>query len=123
MPPHRSGCPCPRSGPRGWGGHGAWLDALLVLPERTGANEFRPAVSAAIPTSDGRREAGSVFCALEASGRVLLENKLELCIADADPVTPGHSLVIPRRHGADGLALHQPEWNAAVELNHSIQGC
>jgi hypothetical protein len=24
-------------------------------------------------------------------------------------VTPGHSLVIPRRHGADGLALHQPE--------------
>jgi len=31
-------------------------------------------------------------------------------------VTPGHSLVIPRRHGADGLALHQPEWNAVVEL-------
>ena len=31
-------------------------------------------------------------------------------------MTPGHSLVIPRRHVADGLALHQPEWNAAVEL-------
>jgi diadenosine tetraphosphate (Ap4A) HIT family hydrolase len=41
-------------------------------------------------------------------------------IADADPVTPGHSLVIPRRHGADGLALHQPEWNAVVELPHPI---
>jgi ATP adenylyltransferase len=40
----------------------------------------------------------------------------KLCIADADPVTPGRSLVIPRRHGADGLALHQPEWNAVVEL-------
>jgi ATP adenylyltransferase len=39
----------------------------------------------------------------------------ELCIADAYPVTPGHSLVIPRRHVADGLALHQPEWNAVVE--------
>jgi len=24
--------------------------------------------------------------------------------------------VIPRRHGADGLELHQPEWNAVVEL-------
>ncbi len=36
--------------------------------------------------------------------------------ADAYPVTPGHSLVIPRRHVADGLALHQPEWNAVVEL-------
>jgi diadenosine tetraphosphate (Ap4A) HIT family hydrolase len=31
-------------------------------------------------------------------------------------VTPGHSLVIPRRHVAEGLALHQPEWNAVVEL-------
>jgi cysteine desulfurase len=47
---------------------------------------------------------------------VLLENELALCIADAYPVTPGHSLVIPRRHLADGLALHQPEWNAVVEL-------
>ena len=39
-----------------------------------------------------------------------------MCIADAYPVTPGHSLVIPRRHGADELALHQPEWNAVAEL-------
>ena len=57
-----------------------------------------------------------MFCELEASGRMLLENELALCIADAYPVTPGHSLVIPRRHVADGLALHQPEWNAVVEL-------
>ena len=53
--------------------------------------------------SYGHRVAGCVFCALEGSGRVLLENE-------------GHSLVIPRRHGADGLELHQPEWNAVVEL-------
>jgi diadenosine tetraphosphate (Ap4A) HIT family hydrolase len=31
-------------------------------------------------------------------------------------VAPGHSLEIPRRHEADGLTLHQPEWNAVVEL-------
>jgi diadenosine tetraphosphate (Ap4A) HIT family hydrolase len=31
-------------------------------------------------------------------------------------VSEGHSLVIPRRHVADGLELHQPEWNAVVEL-------
>ena len=37
------------------------------------------------------------------------------CLANPDPVTPGHSLVIPRRHGSDGLALHQPEWNGVVE--------
>ena len=46
---------------------------------------------------------------------MLLENELALCIADAYPVSEGHSLVIPR-HGADGLELHQPEWNAVVEL-------
>jgi diadenosine tetraphosphate (Ap4A) HIT family hydrolase len=34
---------------------------------------------------------------------------------NAYPVTPGHSLAIWRRHGSDGLALHQPEWNALVE--------
>jgi ATP adenylyltransferase len=58
-----------------------------------------------LQASYARREAGCVFCTLEGSGRVLLENELALCIADAYPVTPGHSLVIPRRHGADGLAL------------------
>ena len=63
-----------------------------------------------------KRVASCMFCALEGSGRVQVENELALCIADAYPVRPGHSLVIPRRHGADGLALHQPEWNAAVEL-------
>jgi ATP adenylyltransferase len=69
-----------------------------------------------VQASNCHREAGCVICALEGSGRVLLENELALCIADAYPVSEGHSLVIPRRHGADGLELHQPEWNAVVEL-------
>jgi diadenosine tetraphosphate (Ap4A) HIT family hydrolase len=77
----------------------------------TDSTDFR-----GLQASYASREAGCVFCALEGSGRVLLENELALCIADAYPVTPGHSLVIPRRHVADGLALHQPEWNAVVEL-------
>jgi diadenosine tetraphosphate (Ap4A) HIT family hydrolase len=77
----------------------------------TDSTDFR-----GLQASYALREAGCVFCALEGSGRVLLENELALCIADAYPVTPAHSLVIPRRHVADGLALHQPEWNAVVEL-------
>ena len=84
----------------------------------TDSTDFR-----GLQSSYAHRQDSCVFCALEASGRVLLENELALCIADGYPVTPGHSLVIPRRHGADGLALHQPEWNAVVELVHSIQGC
>ena len=81
------------------------------MPTQEGTTDFR-----GLQASYASREVGCVFCGLEASGRVLLENELALCIADAYPVTPGHSLVIPRRHVADGLALHQPEWNAVVEL-------
>jgi diadenosine tetraphosphate (Ap4A) HIT family hydrolase len=81
------------------------------LPTQEGTTDFR-----GLQASYASREAGCVFCALESSGRVLLENELALCVADAYPVTPGHSLVIPRRHVAGGLALHQPEWNAVVEL-------
>jgi diadenosine tetraphosphate (Ap4A) HIT family hydrolase len=85
--------------------------ARCSLPTQEGTTDF-----SGLQASYASRKAGCVFCALEASGRVLLENELALCIADADPVTSGHSLVIPRRHVADGLALHQPEWNAVVEL-------
>ncbi len=77
----------------------------------TDSTDFR-----GLQASYASREAGCVFCALEGSGRVVLENELALCIADAHPVSDGHSLVIPRRHGADGLELHQPESNAVVEL-------
>ena len=81
------------------------------MPTQEGTTDFR-----GLQASYASREAGCVFCGVEASGRMLLENELALCIADAFPVTPGHSLVIPRRHVVDGLALHQPEWNAVVEL-------
>ena len=42
--------------------------------------------------SYGHREAGCVFCALESSGQVLLENELALCIAVADLVIEGHAM-------------------------------
>jgi diadenosine tetraphosphate (Ap4A) HIT family hydrolase len=76
-----------------------------------GGTDFR-----GVQASYGHREAGCVFCALEGSGRVLLDNELALCVADAYPVSEGHSLVIPRRHVAIGMALQQPGWNAVVEL-------
>ncbi len=80
---------------------------------RTTSTTCRPSVSAAMPASEGRLEAGCVFCALEGSGQVLLENELALCVADADPVTPGHSLVIPRRHRItrpQRWGRHRGEW-------------
>ena len=66
--------------------------------------------------SYGHRQEGCVFCDLQSSDRVLIRNELAVCIADAFPVTEGHSLVIPCRHVADGMELHQPEWNAVTAL-------
>jgi hypothetical protein len=81
------------------------------LPTQEGA----PTSAACRPaTATARRAVCSARW--KGSGRVRLENELALCVADAYPVSEGHSLVIPRRHGADGLELHQPEWNAVVEL-------
>jgi ATP adenylyltransferase len=81
-----------------------------------GKRDTESTVFRGVQASNGVRQEGYVFCALGGGGRVLLENELALCIADAYPVSEGHSLVIPRRHGADGMVLHQPEWNAVVEL-------
>ena len=66
--------------------------------------------------SYGYRQEGCLFCELQTSDRVLLRNALAVCIADAYPVTAGHSLMIPCRHVADGMELHQPEWNAITAL-------
>ncbi len=100
--------------------HQRALEVEDIIPKNQGGSDAITNLQAlcfrGVRASYGHREAGCVFCALEGSGRVLLENELALCIADAYPVSEGHSLVIPRRHVADGLALHQPEWNAVVEL-------
>jgi len=83
----------------------------LCLPRQEARTVF-PGVQ----VSYGHREEGCVFCALDGSGRVLLENELALCIADAYPVSEGHSLVIPWRHMADGMALHKTEGTFIVLL-------
>jgi len=60
------------------------------------------------------------FCGLE-PGRVLEENELAVAFADAFPVSPGHTLVIPRRHVADFFALEPAEVLAVMELVFRMQ--
>ena len=55
------------------------------------------------------------FCHID-SGRVLDENELALAIADAFPVSNGHTLVISRRHVADFFDLSDAEVAAVCEL-------
>ena len=72
--------------------------------------DFRP-----IAQSYQQREDGCVFCETDKLA-ILSEN--ELCYAKSDlyPVTPHHTLIIPKRHVSDFFDLYQPEINAVHTL-------
>ena len=57
------------------------------------------------------REDGCLFCEID-TDRIIAENELCYAIRDGFPVTPMHTLVIPKRHVADYFDLYQPELNA-----------
>jgi diadenosine tetraphosphate (Ap4A) HIT family hydrolase/5-methylcytosine-specific restriction endonuclease McrA len=61
------------------------------------------------------RVEGCPFCHLP-KGRILQENELAVAIRDAIPVTPLHTLVIPKRHISDLFEFSRPETNAYNEL-------
>jgi ATP adenylyltransferase len=52
-----------------------------------------------------QRQDGCVFCELDGSRRVLLENELAICIPDAFPERECHSLEIPVKNVGGGLFL------------------
>tara|TARA_B100001013_G_scaffold299207_1_gene200280 strand:- start:66 stop:512 length:447 start_codon:yes stop_codon:yes gene_type:complete len=69
----------------------------------------------AIGQSYEQREDGCVFCQTGKSD-VLFENELSYAIYDINPVTPHHTLIIPKRHVPDFFDLYQPEINAVHVL-------
>jgi ATP adenylyltransferase len=66
------------------------------------------------------RHEGCVFCEVPAS-RVIAENRLAYAIRDGFPVTPLHTLVIPKRHVLDYFALTRPEVNACHQLIETLK--
>lgn len=56
------------------------------------------------------------FCERLRAGESVLEGELAVAIADAYPVSPGHTLVVPRRHVEDFFALTDDEWAAVWAL-------
>lgn len=60
--------------------------------------------------------ADCLFCELESSRRKLDENSLSYLVEDLYPVTPGHTLVIPKRCVADFFELTSEEIVAISEL-------
>jgi ATP adenylyltransferase len=65
--------------------------------------------------SYGHRAEGCIFCGIEPD-RVVAESELCYAIRDGFPVTPLHTLVIPKRHVADYFELYQPELNAIHKM-------
>ncbi|MFP1631951.1 HIT domain-containing protein [Zhengella sp. ZM62] len=68
-----------------------------------------------VAESYGHREEGCIFCEVPAD-RVIAENELCYAIRDGFPVTPLHTLVIPKRHVPDYFDLFQPELNAIRQI-------
>jgi ATP adenylyltransferase len=66
------------------------------------------------------RADGCTFCNIDAT-RIVSENELMVAVRDAYPVTEGHSLLIPRRHGVGPNDLFQPELNATWALSAKVR--
>ena len=66
------------------------------------------------------RSAGCIFCEAKDS-LIVAENELCFAIRDGYPVTPEHSLIIPRRHVANYFNLYQPTINATVSLLNEVK--
>ena len=68
-------------------------------------------------TPSDNSQAGCLFCELPADKfEVLDANELCLTLGDNYPVTPGHCLIIPRRHVVDYFAMNSTEVEAANQL-------
>jgi diadenosine tetraphosphate (Ap4A) HIT family hydrolase len=74
--------------------------------------------------SPGEAEGGCAFCERLRAGENALEGKLAVAFADAFPVSPGHTLVVPRRHVGDFFALTDDEqvevWALAREVHRRL---
>lgn len=61
-----------------------------------------------------------IFCQLEPE-RIELENNLALAILDKYPITPGHRLIIPKRHCGSYFKLENKEIEACNELLRTVR--
>ena len=61
------------------------------------------------------------FCARIAAGDVAVENELAVAFPDGFPISPGHTLVVPKRHEADFFALSVDEQEAILALTRIMR--
>jgi len=61
------------------------------------------------------------FCARIDSGDVTLDNDLAVAFPDGFPISPGHTLIVPKRHEADFFALSVDEQEAILALTRIMR--
>ncbi len=73
----------------------------------------------------GSSVADCPFCERIADGLTGLSRGSAVAISDAFPVSPGHTLIVPRRHEADLLQLSEEEfadlWSLAREVCEQLR--
>lgn len=75
---------------------------------------------AAIPDITATSLVGCLFCSIDES-RINLANNHAIAIYDGYPVSPGHSLIIPKRHMAGFFEATKEEQLALLDLLNEMQ--
>lgn len=73
-------------------------------------------------SADRLPEESCIFCQRVAHNQVVAANELAAAFHDAFPVSPGHTLVVPRRHVADFFELTEPERAAVLAIVVQVKG-
>lgn len=64
---------------------------------------------------------GCIFCGPKADGELLAGNDLAIAFPAGFPVSPGHALIVPRRHEPDFFNLSAAEQAAMVALVNPVR--
>lgn len=62
------------------------------------------------------------FCRVESEREIITSSALSLAFFDGFPVSPGHALIIPRRHVASFFDLTNEEQQDLLRLLDSVKG-
>lgn len=62
-----------------------------------------------------------IFCGERARADALAENDLALAFSAGFPVSPGHALIVPRRHEPDFFSLSAEEQAAMIALVNPVR--
>jgi diadenosine tetraphosphate (Ap4A) HIT family hydrolase len=88
------------------------LQALCAKCNRTKRNKDITDFRKPLPANKAK---GCIFCSDEIKDRIVTENGPIIAIQDKFPVTPGHILIIPKRHTVDYFLMSAQERQCADE--------